>query len=152
MLSRRCFAVLLTVLLLTSGRAVGAQLNRVRITTNPALMRITTAIAGSQPAAVTNSATTYNVRVLSGGQRKITGRLNANMPPGTTLEVTLAAPTGANALGPVTLDVADRDLVTAIPVGTNQNPTITYRFSATVTAGVIPSSTRTVTYTLANYP
>jgi hypothetical protein len=145
-------ALVVAVLLLSGSRAAAAQATRIRITASPALMRISAAVAGFQPTPVVDASTTYQVRVQNGSQRKITARLDANMPAGTTLRVTLAAPAGGVSLGAVTLDITDRDVVVAIPVGTNDNPSIIYEFSATLAAGVVPSSMRTVTYTLVNYP
>jgi len=115
---------------------------------NPPLLRISTAVAGSQPNAITTATTTYTVQVSSGGSRRITGRLSAAVPAGTTVTVTLNAPPGATSLGPVALDATERDLVINIPRPTNATLTITYVFSGTVTAGVVANNSRSVTLRL----
>jgi hypothetical protein len=134
-------------LLLVGGRAARAQ-NSITVSGNPPLMRITTAVAGSQPTAITTATTTYTVVVATGGTRRVTGRLDAAMPVGTTVTVSLAAPPGATSLGAVTLDLTERDLVINIPRPTTATLAITYRFSATVSAGVIANSIRNVTLRL----
>jgi len=44
-------------------------------------MHITTATAGFAPDAITNAVTTYTVKGHAGNAYKITGQLNAVMPP-----------------------------------------------------------------------
>jgi hypothetical protein len=139
------------LLLVLSSSAVGAQ--TVVVSGNPGLLRISAAIAGSQPTPVSNAATTYTVVTLTPNRTyKITARLNTPMPVGTTLQVTLAAPPGATSLGAVSLDATARDVVTLIPKNTNATRAITYNFSATTAAGVVPSTSRTVTLTIVQAP
>ena len=125
----------------------------VNVSGNPGLLRISTAIAGSQPIAVSNSATTYTVTTGNPNRpHKIMARLSAPMPVGVTLTASLAAPPGATSLGPIALDAIDRDVVLDIPRRTNATQAITYMLSATVAAGVIPNSSRTVTLTIVQQP
>ena len=142
--SRSAFLVLA---LLLGSRVLRAQ-NTLTVSGNPPLLRISTAVAGSQPNAITTATTTYTVQVSSGGSRRITGRLSAAVPAGTTVTVTLNAPPGATSLGPVALDATERDLVINIPRPTNATLTITYVFSGTVTAGVVANNSRSVTLRL----
>src|SRR5688572_9605161 len=140
----------ISALLLVGAEASGAQ-NSLTVSGNPPLMRINSAVAGSQPIAITTATTTYTVIVSTGGTRRITGRLDAAMPPGTTVTVSLAAPAGATSLGAVALDLTERDLVISIPRPTIATLTITYQFSATAGAGVIANSIRNVTLRLRTY-
>ena len=78
--------------------------------------------------------------------------LNVPMPAGTTITLQMGASAGATSLGPVTLDMTSRDIVVNIDRENGSTFPITYVFSATVAAGVIPSQTRTVTFTMASYP
>lgn len=119
---------------------------------SPATLTISSATAGSQPATLTNNATTYTVSALPLLPKKITAQINTNMPAGVTLTVLLVAPSGATNAGRVALDNIARDVVSNITNALPQARTIEYQLSATVSAGVIPSSTRTVTFTLLNYP
>ena len=146
MLNRSRSAVVILALLLGS-RILGAQ-NSLSVSGSPPLLRISTAVAGSQPNPVTTATTTYTVQVSSGGSRRITGRLSAAVPAGTTVTVSLAAPPGATSLGAVVLDATERDLVINIPRPTNATLTITYVFSGTVTAGVVANNSRSVTLRL----
>ena len=143
---------MVTALLLLSSRAVRAQ--TIVVSGNPAALKITTAVAGSQPASVSDNSTTYTVVTPNPANRtyKITAQLNAPMPTGVTLTASLAAPAGATSVGAVALDLTARDVVTGIPRQTNATRTIAYQLSATVSAGVITSSTRIVTLTVLQFP
>jgi hypothetical protein len=119
---------------------------------NPTTMTVTGAVAGSQPLTLTENSTTYTVSALAIQPKKITAQINTNMPLGVTLTVVLVAPSGATSAGRVALDNIARDVVTNITNTVPQARIIEYQFTATVSAGVIPVSTRTVTLTLLNYP
>ncbi len=141
------------LLLLVSGGAVGAQ--TISVSGNPGLLRISAAVAGSQPTAVTNATTTYTVTTPGGGGNPtflVTMRLNANTPAGVTLTATLAAPSGATSAGAVALDVTARNVVTGIRKNSTSTQSITYTLSATAAAGVVAYSSRTVTLTVAQAP
>lgn len=112
-------------------------------------LNITTAVAGQDPTSVSASSTTYTVITLVLlGTKRITARLNQNMPAGTTLRLTLAAPPGATST-PQDLNTIDQNVVTGIPAGTTEvGLAITYTFSATPGAGVVPATSRTITLQL----
>lgn len=132
-------------------RAVGAQ--TIAVSGNPGLLRVSTAVAGSEPMAVSNSATTYTVTSPNANRpHKVQAQLNAAMPPGLTLAATLDPPPGATSLGPIALDMTARDVVTGIPRNTNSTQGITYTFTASVAAGVVPSTSRIVTLTIVRGP
>lgn len=140
------------VLLLISSRAVASQ--TISVSGNPASLIVTNAIAGAQPTAVSAS-TNYTITTPNQGNRtyKITAQLSGAMPAGLTLTATLAAPTaGGTSAGAVVLDATARDVVTAIPNKVTATQSITYQLSATVSAGVVASSTRTVTLTIVQFP
>lgn len=141
----------MSALLLAGSGALGAQ--TLSVSGNPGMLRISSAIAGSEPASVSNATTTYTVTTPSpNATYKITAQLNANMPVGVTLTATLAAPSRATSVGAVDLDVTARDVVTGIPKRTNATQGITYALAAVVAAGVVPTSTRTVTFTVLQAP
>ena len=120
---------------------------------NPGLLRVSAAVSGSEPIAVSNSTTTYTVSTPNPSRLyNITAQLNAAMPIGLTLTATLAAPPGATSLGPIALDQTARDVVTGIPRRTDSTHGITYQLVATVAAGVVPVSTRIVTLTIVQAP
>ena len=153
----RCSSVLLTSLLLLAvgSREAKAQpgLTGLSVSGSPAPMIVSTAVAGSQPTAVVNTATTYDVTAkLQAGIKKIVGQIDAAMPFGTTLTINLTAVSGATSLGAVALDMTARDLEINVSKENRTTSGITYTFTATVAAGVIPSQTRTVTLTLLDYP
>lgn len=148
----RCRRLLLAIaLLLIGSRAVRAQ--SIGVSGNPALLRISAAIAGSEPVSVTDASSTYTISTPNANRTyKITAQLNAAMPVGVTLTATLAAPNRATSLGAISLDVVARDVVTGIPKNANTSRSITYQLTATVAAGVVPVSTRIVTFTIVQSP
>lgn len=135
-----------------SARAAFAQ--TLTTTGTPGLLRINAAVAGSQPTSVSTSGGTYTVTTPTANKTyAITGQLNANMPTGVTLTITLAAPgQGSVSLGAVALDVTARNLVTGIKKNMNATQSITYQLSATAAAGVVALSSRTVTLTIIQFP
>ena len=145
-------ALLLIVAPLLLGTApLSAQ--TIAVSGTPGLLRISTAVAGSQPVGVSNATTTYTVTTPQQNRTyRITARLDAPMPSGVTLAATLAAPPGSTSLGAVALDATNRDVVTGIRRNANTTRGITYQLSATVAAGVVPLSSRTVTLTIVQEP
>jgi len=142
---------LIAALLLIGSRAAIAQ--TIAVSGNPGLLRIDNAVAGSEPIAVTNSITTYTVTTPAPNRTyKVTAQLDAAMPAGVTLTATFAAPAGATSIGPVALDLTARDVVTGILRNTNSTQGITYQLSATTAAGVVTSTSRTVTLTIIRFP
>lgn len=141
--------------LLLSGWAKVAQgqFTALNVSGSPAPFTITTAAAGTQPTPITNSVTTYYIKAKNAaGAQKISAQLDAPMPPGTTLTVQMVASPGATSLGAVSLDATARNVVINIAKENGATYGITYVFTATVAAGVVPMQTRTVTFTESAYP
>jgi len=119
----------------------------ISVSGSPGTLTINSAIAGSKPTTVKDNTTTYSLTVTETTQ-KIVGRVDQLVPNRTKLKVSLKAPTGATSLGSVPLTTIDQDLVTNIPNGTYSNLKIRYRFSANIKAGIVPLTSRTVTFTV----
>lgn len=116
-------------------------------------MTVNAATAGSAPTAAVNAATTYFVKAKNpAGAQKITASINAPMPTGTTLALTLGTPPSAVSMGTVNLDTTTRDIMISIDHENGSTYGITYTFTATIAAGVVPAQSRTVTLTLTSYP
>ena len=117
-------------------------------------MRVSSAIAGAEPLPITMAGGTYTVTTPSPNRTyAITAQLNANMPVGTTLEITLDKPTPqSTSLGAVALDVTARNVVTGIRRNANATAAISYTFTPTAAAGVGPFSSRNVTLTIIQFP
>lgn len=114
---------------------------------NPAALTINSATAGSQPNSVQNATTSYSLSTT--GTRTITGKINSAMATGLTLNVSLAAPTGATSTGLQSMTTTAKNMVTGIPVlSLTSGLTITYQLSATVSAAPATGQTRTLTLTL----
>jgi hypothetical protein len=126
------------------------EVNSIAVSGNPANLIIDTAVAGSAPTSVSDSSTTYSITT-NGSGKKITGAVDSNMPAGTTLQVTLAAPTGGTSNSSIPLTSVASELVTGISKKAQTGLGITYTFSATVNADPMASTgTKTVTFTITN--
>jgi hypothetical protein len=143
----RLVSLCAVAILLTMGRVATAQ--TLSVSGNPGLLRVSTAVAGSQPTPVANNTTTYTVTTPAPNRTyKIVARLSTPMPAGITVTATFAAPTGATSLGAVALTNVDQDVVINIPRNTNSTLSITYSLSPNASGGVIALNSRTVTLTL----
>lgn len=120
-------------------------INQIAFTGSPSLV-INTAAAGADPNSVT-AAVTWAV-TSNQSNAKITASLNAALPTDVVLRVDLEAPAGATSAGAQALGTTSVDLVTGITRVAQGALGVTYTLSATAAAGVVASTTRTVTYTI----
>lgn len=132
--------------LLLAARVLSAQ-DTLRLSSASPFLTVQTVLAGSEPEAILDSASVYSVTTSTPNQ-KITANLDAALPPGVVLAVRLQAPDGATSLGMVTLTTQSQDVVVNLPAGSSSNLRITYRFTGTLAAGIVPSGSRSVTFTL----
>jgi hypothetical protein len=149
--------ILATMAILVVARAASAQtanqivtfqvdaVNQIAFIGSPSLV-INTATAGSNPTSAT-AAVTWAVTTNQTGA-KITASLSSDMPAGLTLKVDLSAPTGGSSAGAQSLSTASVDLVTGITKIAQAAIGANYSLDATPAAGVVSSTTRTVTYTI----
>jgi hypothetical protein len=123
-------------------------INELSVSGPPGAIVINTANAGAEPDALSKS-TTY--AITTNETKKITGKLNENMPHGVTLKIKLAAPAGGSSPAlPVTLTVGEVDLVTGVSKIAETGLVVTYTLSATSEAGTIAlNSLKSVTLTIA---
>lgn len=122
-------------------------INKMSVSGNPGALVVSDATAGSAPTDATDASTTWAVTTNQTGT-KVTAAIDLAMPSGVALKVDLGAPTGATSAGAVALGTVAADLVTGITKLNESAKTITYTLSATSAAGVVASTTRTVTYTV----
>jgi hypothetical protein len=120
-------------------------INQIAFTGSPSLV-INTATAGSGPTAATAGAT-WAVTTNQTGS-KITASIGSAMPAGVTLSVNLAAPSGASSAGAQALSTTAVDLVTGLTKVAQGALGVTYSLDATAAAGVVASTSRTVTFTI----
>jgi hypothetical protein len=121
-------------------------INQIAFQGTPTLL-VNTATAGSNPTATSDNTATWAVTTNQTGAQ-ITASIGSNMPAGLTLTVALGAPTGATSTGAQTLSTTDVVVVTGITQRAQSALGVTYNLTALPTAGVVASSTRTVTYTI----
>ncbi len=157
---KRLFACLFALCLVLGGAALAVAgstatqtvsystqaISEISVSGNPGALVVNAATAGQNPDEATESTTAYAVTT-NQESKKITGKIDQAMPENTTLKINLVAPTGANSAGDKVLSASDSDLVTGIGLLAESGKTITYKFSALASAGVI-SGSRTVTLTL----
>ena len=137
-----------TMMLLLGGVWGFASASEITVSGNPGALIINTAIAGSDLAPVTDASTTYGIDITDPNM-KITGEIDTAMPSGTSLSVTLGAPTGATSMGQVTLSPTAQNLVTGLDENmVESGMTISYELSASVSAGVVSTGSKTVTFTV----
>jgi hypothetical protein len=120
-------------------------INQIAFSGSPSLT-INTATAGSNPTAATAGATWAVTTNQTGA--KITASIGSNMAAGLTLEVDLSAPAGGTSAGAQALSTTAVDLVTGITKLAQSALGVTYSLNATAAAGVVASSSKTVTYTI----
>ena len=120
-------------------------INQIAVMGSPSLV-INTAFAGAEPSSATASVTWAVTTNQS--TAKVTASLSAAMPANVTLTVALVAPSGATSSGAQPLGTTAVDLVTGITRVAESALGVTYTLSATTAAGVVASTTRTVTYTI----
>jgi hypothetical protein len=121
-------------------------INQIGVSGSPAPLAITTATAGSSLTSVTSGGSSLAVTT-NESNKKITAAIDQPLPDGVSLEVTLAAPTGASSSSFVALSTSGSDLVTGISATNAVSLPLTYRLSATPRASV-GVQTRTITYTI----
>ncbi len=122
-------------------------INELSVSSPTVSLNVNAATAGSAPTSATNSATSYAITTNETG-RKITGSINTVMPSGVTLSVSLAAPTGGTSAGSQALGTTAVDLVSGIATLNESGRAISYTLAATSAAGVVPSASKTVTFTI----
>jgi hypothetical protein len=143
--------VLLVVLVTTLRAAPAHAQSTLTLSGDPAPLVVSTAVAGNAPDPVMERSTTYSLSAIDITSR-ITARLDAALPPGVTLKVSLAAPPGATSSGPVALSTTEQDVVRGILTGSYTGLSITYTLQATSGAGVVPPSAPSVTFTVLAQP
>lgn len=145
---KRYFGVAALVLLVTAAEPSRA--DDIFVSGNPGALVINAANPGLDPNSVIDASTSYSIDITT-SNKKITGAIDSAMPANTYLRVTLTAPSGASSVGQVTLSVTAQDLVTGLAIGMNESGlNITYEFSASIQAGIVPSASKTVTFTIAD--
>jgi hypothetical protein len=142
--------LLITALLLFGSRTVMAQ--SIRFTNGSGgTFTIASAVAGQDPAAVSNGAGNFSTTTKKNdGILRIRAELDQPMPANTTLTLTLSYPLGTNQ-GAQVLGITPVDMIVNIvpPNGTTTTTgTVSYSFTATASAGVLPPFTRIVTLTI----
>jgi hypothetical protein len=151
------FAVQTAIAQSTATQSVNLTVSTVyKISTsgNPAALTVTTGTAGTDAlTSVTDNSTTYSLTQNFGNAVKITANLDAALQAGYTLNMNLASTKGTSA-GTVNVSNATSgsalSVVTGINRGADAGQAITYTFSALASAGMLTSTTRTVTLTLTN--
>ena len=120
-------------------------INEISVSGSPSLV-----INDATPGSGLSSANASGTYAITSNQtnRKITARINSDMPSYTSLSVQLAAPAGATSTGVVTLGTTDQDVVTGVSNVNESGLSISYQMTASVEAGVVPAGNKTVTYTI----
>lgn len=121
-------------------------INQIAVTGGSPSLAISTATAGSDPTDATASVS-WAITTNQSNQ-KITASIDVALPANVSLAASLVAPSGATSAGSQALSITAVDLVTGISTLAASGLGLTYTLSATPEAGVVASTTRTVTYTI----
>ena len=146
-------ALVLSAVAQPAAAQIGTQLVTFEVTTinelafsgSPSLV-ISSAIAGNAPTSASASGS-YAITT-NETDRTITAELDVDMPAGLALFTTLAAPGAGTSAGPVALSTMAQVVVTGIEPVEASGLAVNYGLTATTSAGVVPSTSRTVTYTI----
>jgi hypothetical protein len=122
-------------------------INEIAVSGDPGALIVNTATAGAEPDTATDNSTDLDVTT-NETNKKVTGVLDSAVPANTELYIFIVAPTGATSAGDVQLTTTAADVLTGITTLAEPNHAITYKFYASVDAGTVASTTRTVTLTL----
>ena len=147
-------------LLLMLGQGVitsRATAQTLTIATNPATLSVTTAVAGSEPNASAEDASTgYTAVILLGTTKRIVAKLSSPLPAGVTLKVKLEATAGASgstSAGYVDLDIADRTVLSTLAggaLGATYIGSISYTLVSTVAATPFTNTVVDVVFSIVN--
>ena len=121
-------------------------IDEIAVSGTPSLT-VNAATAGSQPDPVTSDVS-YAITT-NGTNKKVTAAIDTAMPSDVVLSVTVAAPSASGtSAGKTSLSATAADVVTGITEVAESGLSIQYELDAEVTAGVVSSDTRTVTFTI----
>ena len=124
-------------------------INELSVTGNPGALIISTATAGFEPDFYIDNSTAYAISTNCGDNtKKITAAIDTDMPTGVTLMISLIAPAGATAPVEGVLSTSAVDVVTGIDAVASGGQQVIYKLTATASAGVVASASKTVTLTL----
>ena len=126
-------------------------ISQIAVTGGAQSLTISTATAGSNP---TSASVTVSWAVTTNqSNQKVSASIDAAMPAGVTLTAQMETPSaGGLSTGPNPLSTSSVDLVTGISTLAESGLDLIYVLSATPAAGVVASTTRTVTYTITAGP
>ena len=126
-------------------------INEITVTGSPSLNIVDAETLGSGLTAVSDTSTSWAITNNAGDDaKKLTVALDSDMPTDTTLSITMVGPSGSTAATSQLLSTIAVDAVTAIDSVSETGLAITYDMTALVTADVVASATKTVTFTLAD--
>lgn len=115
---------------------------------NPSPFIISKATAGKEPDPISDVSTTYSIQVRPFHTVAILAALDSPMPTYTSLKISLQAPSKAQSFPSTSLDTNAKPLVINISEGIYNNLQISYEYTTTVKAGVLPLSAKTILFTV----
>jgi hypothetical protein len=124
--------------------------NEISIDDASVTLAISGAPAGGNPATAT-ATTNYDITTNGGtDSKKLTAALDTDMPADVTLSMNVAGPADGISAGPSTITSSPSDVVTMIDSVAQSNIPMEFQLSATISAGMVSSGSRTLTLTLAD--
>jgi hypothetical protein len=120
----------------------------IKVSGNPQPLIIHKAKAGKEPESAVDTSTTYTLQVPPNATTTLSVSIDSPMPEGTNLFVSLSTPGEHNKSPTIPLKVVPQVVLTRILAGIYEDLTITYEYSATVAAGIVPLSSKNIVFTL----
>lgn len=115
---------------------------------NPQPLIINKATAGQGLSSALDTSTSCSIKIPSQKMATLTASLDSPMNAHTALKMKIASPyRGANTHS-ISLECTPKILATGIKEGFYENLLITYEYSATVAAGIVPLSCKTIILTI----
>lgn len=122
--------------------------NEIAITDGSPSLTVDSATAGSDlDDATVTTGSSWAVTTNETG-KKLTAAIDTAMPEGLTLSISAAAPTGGSSTGYAALSTTAADIVTGITEVAESSLNLSYKLEADLTAGVVTSASKTITFTL----
>jgi len=123
-------------------------INELNIVDTDLSITIDTAVAGAQPN-YESTITTYEITTnCASNAKKITGQLNTDLPSGLTLNMYMHAPVNGSSPTHRSMSATPSNMVVNIGPNAEQGIDMDFDLIATVAAGVVSSSSKTLTVTL----
>lgn len=133
------------IFFLIPGIAYGGS---IAVSGSPQPLIVSKARAGKEPESAIDSSTTYTLQVSPNATAILSVSIDSPMPEGTNLFLSLIPPGQAKSFPAIPLKTTPQIILNQIVTGIYKDLSIIYEYKATVSAGIVPLSTKNIVFTL----